>query len=268
MDEYVLQRDGCDIHYWIGGPEGRPLVVLTHGAAIDHREFEPQLPALTEEYRLLAWDVRSHGLSRPSRPGFSIRRAVEDIVALMDEAGYGQATLLGHSMGGNIGQEVVFHYPDRIQALAMLGCTCNTCKLSTLETLGVRMAPAILRLYPYELLKRQSAQASSVKPEVQQWLYQAFGQMTKEEFVAILTATILCLHYEPDYRITRPMLLAHGNGDRTGNIRKVAPRWAARDPNCHYVVIPEAGHAANLDNPGYFNNVLIEFLHANVPVAA
>jgi hypothetical protein len=28
VDEYVLQRDGCGIHYWIGGPEGRPLVVL------------------------------------------------------------------------------------------------------------------------------------------------------------------------------------------------------------------------------------------------
>ncbi len=62
-----------------------------------------------------------------------------------------QATLAGHSLGGNIGREFVLIHPDRVPALVMLGCTCNTAPLTPLEALGVRMAPALLRLYPCEL---------------------------------------------------------------------------------------------------------------------
>jgi hypothetical protein len=32
LAESVLEREGCPIHYWIGGPENRPLIVLMQGA--------------------------------------------------------------------------------------------------------------------------------------------------------------------------------------------------------------------------------------------
>lgn len=195
-------------------------------------------------------------------------RAVEDLVDILDHLGYAQATFIGHSMGGNITQELVFFHPERVKALVMLGCTCNTLKLSVLEALGVRMAPLIFPLYSYEVLKRQSARASAVKPEVQSYLSEVFNQVSKEEFITILVETSRCLHYEPGYRITHPMLLAHGDHDITGNIKKIAPTWAARDPNCRYVVIPEAGHAANLDKPEFFNRLLLDFLHEHAPTTA
>lgn len=72
ITQHVLERAGCPIHYWLTGPEERPLVVFTHGATIDHREFDPQVPVVAEEYRVLTWDVRSHGQSRPAREAFSI----------------------------------------------------------------------------------------------------------------------------------------------------------------------------------------------------
>jgi len=263
MEEHLLMRAGCTLHYWLGGPEGRPLVVLTHGANIDHEEFELQLPVLVDKYRVLAWDMRGHGLSRPAQPGFSVAASVEDLAALLDATGYKRATLVGHSLGGNIGQEFVFRYPGRVQALVMLGCTCNTLRLTWLEKLSLDLAPAMFRLYPWDLLKRQSAQISSIRPDVQQWLYEKFGQTSKEEFATVMIEAMRCLHYEPGYRITHPLLLSHGATDRTGNIRKIAPAWAAREPDCRYVVIPEAGHMANMDNAEFFNRLLVEFLAAH-----
>jgi 3-oxoadipate enol-lactonase len=126
---FVLQRAGCPLHYWLDGPEGRPLVVFTHGAWLDHTAFAEQVALVVRAYRVLSWDVRAHGRSRPT-PTFTIRAATTDLVALLDHLGYAQAILVGHSMGGNIAQEVVFLHPTRVRALVLVGCTCNTLPLS------------------------------------------------------------------------------------------------------------------------------------------
>lgn len=257
----ILEREGCSIHYWLSGPPDRPLVVFTHGAGLDHSEWDAVAPLVAERYRVLTWDVRAHGSSRPPGAGFTVPRAVDDLLALLDTLGVPVATFVGHSMGGNLHQEVVFSHPERVTALVMLGCTCNTLRLSPADALGAALAAPLLRLYPYELLKRQSADISSAKPQVRDYLYQTFSQMPKDDFVTVSAQLLRCLHYEPGYHISKPMLLTHGALDKTGNIRRVAPVWAARDaPSCRYVVIPDAGHVANLDNPDVFNRLVLDYL--------
>ena len=88
------------------------------------------------------------------------------------------------------------------------------------------------------------------------------ASLSKAEFVQIMMATTTCLHYEPDYKINKPLLLMVGDQDATGNIRKIMPIWAEHEPDCRFVVIPNAKHAANLDNPDFFHfhARLMEFL--------
>jgi 3-oxoadipate enol-lactonase len=75
-----------------------------------------------------------------------------------------------------------------------------------------------------------------------------------------LLALLRTLREEPDYRISVPFLLTHGAHDKTGNIRRAAPAWAHREPRCEYVVVPNAGHMANMDNSSLFNERLLRFL--------
>ena len=84
--------------------------------------------------------------------------------------------------------------------------------------------------------------------------------LSKDEFVQILMETSSCLHYEPEYKINKPLLLIVGDKDLTGNIRKVMPMWAKHEPDCKFVVIPNAKHAANLDDPNLFHKEVMEFL--------
>lgn len=51
-----------------------------------------------------------------------------------------------------------------------------------------------------------------------------------------------------------------GDKDMTGNIRKAMPAWAGQEPDCRFVVIPNAKHGANLDNPDFFHKTLLDFL--------
>jgi pimeloyl-ACP methyl ester carboxylesterase len=86
--------------------------------------------------------------------------------------------------------------------------------------------------------------------------------MPKQDFMQVFMATFKCLHYEPGYQITKPTLLLVGDHDTMGNIRKVAPHWAARD-HCQYHVIAGAGHCANLDNPDDFDRLVLAFLQVH-----
>jgi 3-oxoadipate enol-lactonase len=263
----ILERKGCPLHYWLTGEEGRPLVVFTHGAMIDHHTFDPQLPVVSHHYRVLTWDVRGHGQSQPIGVPFTMHEAVEDLVALLDVVGDRQAILVGQSMGGNIAQEMVFLHPERVIALVAFDCTCNTIKLLAIERAMLRLARPLFQLYPYELLKKQSAQQSAVKPEVRQYLYKAMSQLTKDVFITIMLGTSLCLHYEPDYTITQPLLLIRGEHDQLGNIKTAMPRWAARDSQSQYVVVPHAGHCSNQDNVEFVNTLLLDFLRMVAPSA-
>jgi len=259
--EHTLERNGCTLHYWLyQGDSAKPLLVFTHGAGADHRMFDPQTNALLGQYPMLTWDVRGHGLSRPDSSPFSIRAAVDDLLTILDTLGIQQAIFAGQSMGGNITQEIAFLYPQRVKALVLIDCACNTFRLSSTEKLMLTIAPAMFKWYPESLLKSQSVQVSAVTEGARAYLREVFQMMSKDEFVNVLLATTGCLHEEPDYHIKQPMLLVHGKHDGTGNIRKVAPKWAAREPHCRYVVIPDAGHVANMDNSPFFNRLLLEFL--------
>jgi 3-oxoadipate enol-lactonase len=236
----VLERSGSRIHYWLSGPEEGHLVAFTPGATMDHRMFDSQVSAVVGAgYRALTWDPRGHGLSKPIGDVFSV----------------------GQSLGGNVAQELVFRYPERVLGLVVIGCTCNTILPSRLGLLALKASPLAFRLWPYSDLKRRTATSISAKPDVQEYAREAMARVSRKEFLTIWDAAAHTLHEEPGYRIERPLLITHGEQDRLGNIAKIAPDWPARDPKSRYVIVPGAGHNANQDNPTFFDRLLLEFLY-------
>ncbi len=261
-EAHILERDGCPIHYWLVGQENAPLIVFTHGGQVDHRMFEEQMTALIDHFRVLTWDMRGHGLSQPLRGNLSYRSIAHDIVALLDVVGADRAVLVGHSMGGCASQEVAYKYPERVRALVLIGAPC----VMEPNPKGTKTYGRILRILGHILpekiyrdLMQGAARAFSIDSAVQAYIRETTSLVSKATFMAIGRAVLTGYHPEPDYRIAQPLLLTHGDQDGAA-ICKQAPTWAAREPNCQYVVIPQAGHNANQDNPAFFNETLSGFL--------
>jgi len=250
------------LHYWLGGKTNAPLVVLTHGATIDHHEWDATLPIVGEQFRVVTWDMRGHGLSRPAK--FDLAEAVADLLALLDLLKVREATFVGHSMGGNLHQEFAYHHPERVKALAMLDCTWNFMQLSASDKFWLKAADPIFKLYPYKTLIDQSVAASAISKDAQNLMRKAMQQLSKEEFVHVLMNSTQCLRYDPDYMITKPLLLMVADKEATGNIRIAMPLWAKHE-GVDLIVIENAKHAANLDQPEIFHRIIMDFLqrHAN-----
>ena len=257
---FVIERPGCRVHCWLAGAPDAPLVTLSHAALTDHTFFAAQVPALVSRYQVLTWDIRGHGASRPLTGPFTIPDAVADLAAIIDSLGVTQAVMAGQSMGTYVGQEMTFRHPDQVSALIVIGGTCITADPGWLGRESLKAATPIMKAWPYENLKNESARASAVEASSREYLWKRFDALSKDEYLAIMDGVDRCIHPEPGYRTPGPTLLIVGQHDRTGNIRKAMAAWAQREPDDEYHVIDGAGHCANLDRPEQVNTVITSFL--------
>jgi pimeloyl-ACP methyl ester carboxylesterase len=83
-EEKSISRPGCTVHYWISGNTNKPLIFFAHGAAVNHEQFDLQIPLLIYDYLVVRWDMRGHGKSRPLEGKFIFNDAVEDVAAILN----------------------------------------------------------------------------------------------------------------------------------------------------------------------------------------
>lgn len=106
----VPARDGGSIHVMERG-EGRPLLLI-HGITLQACIWSPQLHLLADRYRVLAVDVRGHGLSSPGTDGYGRRVAAGDVATVLEHFDLRDAVVVGHSMGGMILMEFAGEHRD------------------------------------------------------------------------------------------------------------------------------------------------------------
>jgi pimeloyl-ACP methyl ester carboxylesterase len=106
--------NGLHLYYEEHG-EGLPLVLLHGGLVTIDLNFAVALPALAQRHRVIAVELQGHGHTAdidrpPTFPDFAA-----DVVALLDHLGIEQADVVGFSLGGLTGYELVISHPDRIR---------------------------------------------------------------------------------------------------------------------------------------------------------
>lgn len=256
-----LIRPDATVAYWTSGPERAPVVVLLHGATLDHHAWAPQAAALTGRYRVVLPDLRGHGESEMADE-FRFGDVVADIEALLDEVATDAPLAIGGlSLGGNIAQEIVYRRPGKVDALVVADATCNTAPRHPLAAPLTVAVLSTMALTSRGRFLQRAATVTSAHEDVRRYVLDANAERSPQEVLQILTSLLdHALRPDPDYRLPVPTLLLHGAQDRVGDIVSGTRAWAGRDPMAEYVVVPDAGHASNLDNPAAFTDALAAFL--------
>lgn len=110
------------LYYELDGPDDAPVLVLSNSLGTTMAMWLPQLPALTEHFRVLRYDTRGHGQSDVTPGPYSIALLGRDVLSLMDGLKIPRAHFCGLSMGGMTGIWLGVHAPTRIDRLVL----CNT----------------------------------------------------------------------------------------------------------------------------------------------
>lgn len=263
------------LHYDRAGT-GEPLLWIT-GFAISSEIFTAGLAAYTDDFDCIRYDNRGSGRSHaPWRPT-SIAELAGDAVALLDALGIASAHVYGLSMGGMVAQEMAIRFPDRVRAL-VLGATTpgGPRAVPPSPALASALASAAAAgATPARLRAQVLAGALFSAP-----FRQAHPQQVREALVLLgrhpATARGLAAHWWSSFfhdtwarlpSIVAATLVLHGGADQltpVGNARVLA----ARIPTATLHVLPGAGHAYLLEQPGQAHRLLTTWLRERSPVTA
>jgi pimeloyl-ACP methyl ester carboxylesterase len=99
-----IQINGIDLFYDIKG-NGEPLLLIA-GFLCDHAYWSLIMPSLTSQYQVIRLDNRGMGRSSAPNSPYSLKQMANDVAALLDHIAIDKVHLVGHSMGGQIAQEL------------------------------------------------------------------------------------------------------------------------------------------------------------------
>ena len=251
------------IHFLDPNPSGWPTVLLLHGLGADGTSWTLQLPTLTGAgYRPIAPDVPGFGQSSYDGHGWSIRRVANQMAGLLEELGTGPAHVVGLSMGGVVAQQFA------------LDSSQLTRKLVLASTFSV-LRPEDLSGWLYFLRRFILVNALGLPAQAKVVAQHIFPEPRHAPLREMLVATIS--HADP--RAYRKAMLALGLFDSRKQLIKIKTSTlvitgaddttvtparqkvlAEGIPGARQVVIPDAGHAATVDQSERFNREMLEFL--------
>jgi 3-oxoadipate enol-lactonase len=248
------------IAYRLDGPDGAPVLVLSHSLGTEMAMWEPQVAALAAQWRVLRYDARGHGRSSVPPGPYTIAELGADVVGLLDHLGVPRAHFCGLSMGGMTGIWLGAHAPSRIDRL-VLGNTAM--RIGTPQSWDARIA----RL-------REGGMSAIADAVVARWFSAAFDAdhpqvmdqarrmllSTPDDGYAAACAAVRDADLSADLaRIAAPTLVIAGSQDEStppAEGRALAERIAT----ARFVELP-AGHISNLERPAAFTRTLVDFLH-------
>jgi pimeloyl-ACP methyl ester carboxylesterase len=247
-----IDRAGVSIHYEVHGPDAAPAILLSHGYGATARMWDGQVAAFAARWRLILWDMRGHGQSGDPRDpsAYSQALSVADMTAVLEACGVERAIIGGLSLGGVMSLAFHLAHPERVRALMLFDTGPGFRNPEARRQWNLR-AEARAR----ELEEKGLAEAGGGAET-------RLGHHRSAQGLAGAVRGMLA-QYDSSLidwlpRIAVPTLVLVGAEDR--HFLAAADYMAAKIPGAQKVVIPGAGHAANLDQPELFNRAVADFL--------
>ena len=255
------------LYYEEHGPADAPPLILSSGLGGSAGYWAPNVPALAEHFRVIAYDHRGTGRSDRALPEVvTVEDMADDVLALMDALEIGQAGMVGHAAGGVAGLALARKAPERLDRLVVVNgwaeadphfLRCFEVRLALLRHAGVE---AFLRaqpifLYPAEWI---SAHSAALDAELPHQLAAFPGTTTMEKRIAslaafdatpwigTLTCSALAISARDDMLV--PWTCSAALGEANPHIRPASMAWG--------------GHACNVTDPATFDRLVLDYLRS------
>ncbi len=256
-----LLVDGVGIYYEVAGT-GVPFV-MTSGFAGCTRMWDRQVAAFSRDYAFITYDIRGHGRSGaphdPSRYGVDI--AVNDLYLLLKHLGADKAVVGGHSLGGIFSLSFYNRHSEMVRALVL----CDTGPGYRTEEKARRWNEGCARQADVLEAGGMAAFADSKYPPPQAYTPRdallAFDPVGCANVVRRVMSNPLGVIETLDGVAVPTLILC---GERDTAFLAATDYMHEHIKGSEKAIIPDAGHASNVDQPEAFNRVVLDFLKRRV----
>jgi len=267
---YVRTDDGVRLYFEETG-SGVP-VILVHEFAGDLRSWEPQMRHFGKRYRAIAYNARGFPPSDvpESVSSYSQARAADDILAVLDHIGGRKAHVVGLSMGGFATLHFGLRHPERALSLCIGGCgygaepdkretfraeadlIANMIRTEGMPAFAERYAYGPTRVQYENKDPRGHAEFKAMLAE-----HSAVGSANTQQGVQKERPSLYAL-VEEMKRITLPTLIITGDEDWPCLLPGILMKQSI--PSAALAVIPNSGHAINIEEPEAYNRIVGDFI--------
>ncbi len=255
-----LRVGDIDINHRLEGRSDAPIVMLCHGLLGNLHLWDPQLRALSRQYRVLRWDNRGHGLSDTGRLPYTMELLCRDTVALMDALKIERAHFVGCSLGGMIGQRLAARHADRLASLVLVG-TLSVMGPASLWDERVRTARArgIAPLLPVMLDRWFTPAFRARRPQVVAAVARGVLATPVQGFVGACQAIRSMNQTALLARIRTPTLVMGADHD-PGVPRASTRALHAAIAGSELCMVRAARHLLSVEHPRVFTRTLLSWL--------
>ncbi len=257
--------NGIELNYQIDGPEDGIPVVFCNSLATNLSMWDPQIPALTDRYRVLRFDKRGHGNSATFDTPIEIKTLADDVVALADHLDFLGGHFCGLSIGGMTGQALGIFHSGAFKSLSLCA-TSSAIPTSIHAVWDERMAKV-----------RAEGMEPMVDPTLERWFSEKHRDAHPDTVASI--GDMIRQTSPTGYIRCSEAIVKMGFTDQVGSITTptiVMP--GALDPalppamsevihagiaGSTYSPIADAAHLCNLEQPEAFNQTLRGWLDQN-----
>lgn len=260
-----VQVNGANLYYEVRGSKAAakrfPPIILVHGLSLDNRMWDRQFKILSKFLLTYRYDMRGHGQSDPVTERVGLH---DDLLGFMDALGIEKAYLVGQSLGGNAVSEVAATYPERVEKVVLIDSGINGFQYPTPNVL--QRIPTYLDIYSTQ--GREAALSAWVQDPLFSVSYQ--DPEVRPVLEEIVLNCSCSLFFNPQFQIrpptfsrlgqiTAPTLVLIGDLDEN-EFQAASDALAKYIPDSTKVIIPEAGHMANMDKPLTVTFEILKFL--------
>ncbi len=260
----TVTANGISINYRLDGPADGPVVMFSNSLISNYTMWDDQLEAITGAgYRMLRYDTRGHGGTDAPDTPYSIPMFAADAIGLLDALNIEKVHFVGLSMGGFIAQLLAANHSDRISSLAL----CDTaCVMPPKNLWDDRIAEA-----------EAGGTAALADATLGRWFTAPYHKSNPDEVGRVrdminasnVTGYIGCARAIRDMsqcdvlgKIKTPTIVMVGESDPACPVASAEVLHQGIEAST-LVIIKEAAHLPNIQQPDEFNSILLDFLGSN-----
>lgn len=252
--------------------EGEPLILI-HGHSLDHTMWDEQFFEFAKKYRVIRYDIRGYGYSSPQTETEQFTH-VDDLIKLMDTLKIDKAHIVGLSLGGYIGADMLGLYPERMLSTVLASGNVRPLpkpsapmtkeeserrdkEIAELKQKGIDM---MKREWFNGLMRSSGTQKERMRQSLWNMIYQWDAWQPLHKEVRVIAG-------DDGYdklKISRPdipVMILEGKSEN--NRFPANPDILKYLPNGHFEMIEDCGHVMNMERPEEFNEKILKFLSSH-----
>jgi len=245
--------------YYLTNTGKEETILFLHPAFADHEIFQYQFEHFGNNYNLIAVDMIGHGNSQLNKELVNMGDMPEILYAILKENRIDKTHVIGVSMGSLVAQGFADKFPERVKSVTIVGgYSVHKDNKDIMKAQRKEMSKWIFKLiFSMPKFKEYILQTSVHSEKGKELFRKGIAKFTRKSFRGMQGMNRIFI--EKTVPVNYPLLIICGEFD-IDLVKKAAKRLEKLEPGSKYVLVKDAGHCANADNPSVFKQLLDEFI--------